>query len=63
MQVTDIVKIIEAPSLDWMKEYLDERFEVQDFLTGSLKLKMLDADPEWVWFANADNFELVEIEE
>ena len=63
MQIADIVKIIEAPSLGWMKEYLDKRFEVQDFLAGSLKLRMLDTDPEWVWFAHADNFELAEIEE
>ena len=63
MQVGDIVKLIQIPSVDWMEEYLDKRFEVQDFLTGSLKLKMLHTEPEWVWFAHADNFELAEVEE
>ena len=62
MKVGDIVKLISSPSMDWMANYLDKRFEVQDFLAGSLKLRMLDTDPEWVWFAGADNFELVEIE-
>jgi uncharacterized protein YaiE (UPF0345 family) len=60
MQVGDIVKLIQTPSVDWMKEYLDKKFEVQDFLTGSLKVKMLDTDPEWVWYVSTDNFELAE---
>jgi len=62
MKVGDIVKLISSPSMDWMANYLDKRFEIQDFLTGSLKVKMVDADPEWVWYAAKDNFELVEEE-
>jgi len=60
MQVGDIVKLIQTPSVDWMEEYLDKRFEIQDFLVDSLKIKMLDTDPEWVWYAAKDNFELAE---
>ena len=63
MRVGAIVKLISSPSLDWMEDYLDRRFEIQDFLVDSLRIKMLDTDPEWVWFAAKDNFELVEGEE
>jgi len=60
MQIGDIVKLIQTPSVDWMEEYLDKRFEIQDFLVDSLKIKMLDTDPEWVWYVAKDNFELAE---
>ena len=63
MQIGDIVKLIQTPSVDWMEEYLDKRFEIQDFLVDSLKIKMLDTDPEWIWYTAKDNFELAEGEE
>ena len=63
MRIGEIVKLVQSPTLDWMKEYLDKKFEVQDFLTGSLKVKMLDTDPEWIWYSETTNFELAEIEE
>jgi hypothetical protein len=62
MKVGDIVKLINSPSLDWMANYLDKKFEIQDFLVDCLKIKMVDTDPEWVWCAGKDNFELVEEE-
>jgi len=62
MRVGDIVKLVDSPSIEWMENYLDKTFEIQDFLTGSLKVKMVDAEPEWVWYAGKDNFELVEEE-
>ena len=63
MQVGDIVKLIQTPSVDWMREYLDKRFEIQDFLSSSVEVKMLDTDPEWIWYSETTNFELAEIEE
>tara|TARA_R110000824_G_scaffold78717_1_gene198548 strand:- start:598 stop:789 length:192 start_codon:yes stop_codon:yes gene_type:complete len=63
MKVGDTVKLISNPSVEWMENYLDKRFEIQDFLVDSLKIKMVDTDPEWVWYAAKDNFELDEGEE
>jgi hypothetical protein len=60
MKVGDTVKLISNPSVEWMENYLDKRFEIQDFLLDCLKIKMADTDPEWVWYAAKDNFELVE---
>jgi hypothetical protein len=62
MKVGDTVKLISNPSVEWMENYLDKRFEIQDFLVDSLKIKMVDTDPEWVWYAAKDNFELIEEE-
>ena len=62
MKVGDVIKLIDSPSLDWMAEYRDKRFEIQDFVSGSLKVKMVDAYPEWIWYAAKDNFELAEEE-
>ena len=63
MKVGDVVKLINSPSMDWMANYLDKKFEIQDFLVDCLKIKMVDADTEWIWYAAKDNFELVEDEE
>jgi len=63
MRVGDVVKLIKSPSMDWMANYLDKKFEIQDFLVDCLKIKMVDADPEWIWYAAKDNFELDDDEE
>ena len=62
MKVGDVVKLINSPSLDWMVNYLDKKFEIQDLVSDSLKVKMVDTDPEWTWYAGKDNFELVQEE-
>jgi len=62
MRVGNIVKLIGSPSMDWMENYLDETFEIQDFFNDCFKIKMVDTDPEWIWHAAKENFELVEDE-
>lgn len=63
MNIGDIVKLIDTPKYDWMENYLDKRFEVHDVMTESMKLKMVDTDPEWFWLVGKDNFELVVLDE
>ena len=63
MRIGDIVKLIQAPSLDWMKEYLSETFEVRDIDSVALTLEMVGSDPEWIWSVSKDNFELADNEE
>ena len=60
MQIGDIVKLIDNPTYDWMENYLDKEFEVCEIMTVSMKLKIVDSDPEWFWLVGKDNFELVE---
>ena len=60
MKIGDIVKLIDNPKYDWMENYLDKHFEVCDIMTESMKLKIVDSDPEWFWLVGKDNFEPVE---
>ena len=60
MKVGDIVKLIDSPKYDWMEDYLDKRFEVQDIDSVALTLKIVGSDPEWIWSVEKDNFILVE---
>jgi len=60
VKVGDIVKLIDSPKYDWMEDYLDKRFEVEDIDSVALRLKMVGSDPEWIWSVEKDNFILVE---
>jgi hypothetical protein len=62
MKIGDIVKLIDNPKYDWMENYLDTRFEVCDVMAESMKLKIVDSDPEWFWLVGKDNFILVDEE-
>ena len=62
MKIGDIVKLIDKPKHDWMENYHDKRFEVCDIMTVSMKLKIVDSDPEWFWLVGKDNFILVDEE-
>jgi hypothetical protein len=62
VNIGDIVKLIDNPKHDWMENYLDTRFEVCDIMTESMKLKIVDSDPEWFWHVGKDNFILVATE-
>ena len=59
MKIGDIVKLIAEPKVGWMKNYLDETFEILSFpgKTG-VELKMVGSDPEWKWIIGKDNMEL-----
>jgi len=62
MKIGDIVKLIDNPKHDWMENYLDKRFEVYDVMVESIKLKIVDSNPEWFWLVDKDNFILVDEE-
>jgi len=63
MRIGDTVKVIKNPSVDWMRDYTDETFEVEDFLgETAVKVKMVDTDSEWIWYAGIDNFILIDDE-
>jgi len=62
VKVGDIVKLIDNPSHDWMENYLDERFEIYDVMVESIKLKIVNSNPEWFWLVGKDNFILVDEE-
>ena len=62
MKIGDIVKLIDSPKYDWMENYLDKRFEVYDVMDESVKLKIVDSDPEWFWLVGNDNFILLDEE-
>tara|TARA_R110002020_G_scaffold128749_1_gene288535 strand:+ start:3037 stop:3240 length:204 start_codon:yes stop_codon:yes gene_type:complete len=63
VKIGDIVKLVDKPKYDWMENYLDTRFEVCDIMTESMKLKIVDSDPEWFWLVGKDSFVPAEEEE
>jgi len=61
MKVGDTVKLTANPSVDWMHKYLNETFQVLDFLSETgVKLRMTGTDPEWIWIIGKANVEVTD---
>tara|TARA_Y100000310_G_scaffold300503_1_gene336227 strand:+ start:260 stop:454 length:195 start_codon:yes stop_codon:yes gene_type:complete len=61
MEIGDIVKLHVNPSVDWMRKYFEETFEVIDFPTETgVRIKMVGTDPAWHWIVGKDNFKIIE---
>ena len=61
MKVGEILKLVEEPETDWMKEYFDSRFEVVDFPTRTgVEVQIVGSEPEWRWLVSKNNFEIDE---
>ena len=64
MEVGDIVKLHANPSLDWMRKYLEETFELVDFPTETgVLVRMVGAEPAWFWHVGRNEFKIVEEKE
>ena len=61
MKISDIVKLIAEPQVDWMFNYLEATFQVLDFPTeNGVELKMIGTVPDWIWIIGKDNLELTD---
>jgi len=61
MQIGDVVKLINKPEVEWMKNYLDKRFRVLDFPTETgVELMVVGSRPEWVWIISKKNLTIAE---
>tara|TARA_R100000995_G_C3447022_1_gene106184 strand:- start:547 stop:750 length:204 start_codon:yes stop_codon:yes gene_type:complete len=63
MNPGDKVKLVDAPTLDWMYPYRDKVFELIEIMGDSCKVRLHEEPhPEWYWFVDKGNFALAEQE-
>jgi len=57
MKVGDIVRLVDAPSVDWMEDYLEETFEIVELPSETgIKVKMVGTN--WLWRTGREDFKI-----
>jgi hypothetical protein len=64
MKKGEIVRLIESPDAEWMEEYRERLFEVQEVYKRRCLVRMLGVpNPERYWFTEIENFKTAKEED